>query len=143
MKKLITLFALLGTVFLLVACGSSEEKADDGKDLETTNTSVLETNNEEKADFITLAKKHIEEFYNINGVDVAMDVNPFWMPDDKNADTGEEYKNILSGNSTFKYDGNTYKYVFIYSKKDEKNYTVLYLTSDYSSNEISVPLESD
>jgi len=145
MKKIIIVSLGILLTFSLAACSSSDETTkESSKDYSETNSTILETENIDKAEFITLAAKHIEELFGISGVTVDTNVSVHKFPDDKNAETGEEYKNILNGIGDFSYNGNSYPFSFIYSKKDDTNYSILYLYSNYdSSKEISVPLESD
>ncbi|MBL1223707.1 hypothetical protein [Enterococcus sp. BWR-S5] len=137
-------FVLLSGVILLVglsACGSSEEEK---KDYSETNSTIKETESYDKAEFMTLAAKHIEELFGISGVTIETDASVNQFPDDKNAETGEEYKNVLNGIGNFVFEGKSYPFSFMYSKKDDTTYNILYLYSNYdSTKEISVPLESD
>lgn len=130
-------------VIFLGACSTPEK--EETKDYSSTNSTIQETDNSEKAEFAAIAEKHIKESYSIDNYKVdlkSIKVNQF--PDDKNAETGEVYKNIYNGNGEFTWQDKVYNFTLIYSKKDDTNYSVLYLYSNLDTNKgIDTPLESD
>lgn len=130
-------------VIFLGACSSSEK--EETKNYSSTNSTIQETDTDQKAEFATIAEKHIKELYSIDNLKIdlkSIKVNQF--PDDKNAETGEEYKNVLNGIGDFTWQDKQYNFSLIYSKKDETNYSVLYLYSNLDPNKgIDTPLESD
>ena len=67
------------------------------------------------------------------------------MPDDKNTETGEEYKNVYSAIGNFTYQDKIYNFDMVYSFTDKDSYKVLYFNTpfDESKNTIDTPLESD
>ncbi len=143
MKKIkLSLVSVLLIIFL-GACSTPEK--EETKDYNSTNSTIQETGNSEKAEFAAIAEKHIKESYSIDNYKVdlkSIKVNRF--PDDKNAETGEVYKNILNGIGDFTWQDQQYNFSLIYSKKDETNYSVLYLYSNLDPNKgIDTPLESD
>ena len=130
-------------VFFLGACSTPEK--EETKDYSSTNSTIQETDTNQKAEFATIAEKHIKEIYSIDNfkIDIkSIKVNQF--PDDKNAETGEVYKNIFNGIGDFTWQGKQYNFTLIYSKKDATNYSILYLYSNLDPNKgIDTPLESD
>ncbi|MDK4352452.1 hypothetical protein M4I17_08520 [Enterococcus thailandicus] len=144
MKKVVkVVFVGMLALLFLTACGSSEEKEE--KNYASTNSSIKEVDTNQTAEFATIAEKHIKEIYGIN--DLKMDLQSIKVtqfPDDKNAETGEEYKNVFNGTGDFTWNNQEYNFSLIYSKKDATNYTVLYLYSNLDTNKgIDTPLESD
>ncbi|GMC10434.1 hypothetical protein K5E_25730 [Enterococcus thailandicus] len=144
MKKVVkVVFVGMLALLFLTACGSSEEKEE--KNYESTNSSIKEVDTNQTAEFATIAEKHIKEIYGID--DLKMDLQSIKVtqfPDDKNAETGEEYKNVFNGTGDFTWNNQEYNFSLIYSKKDATNYIVLYLYSNLDTNKgIDTPLESD
>lgn len=144
MKKVVkVVFVGMLALLFLAGCGSSEEKEE--KNYESTNSSIKGVDTNQTAEFATIAEKHIKEIYGID--DLKMDLQSIKVtqfPDDKNAETGEEYKNVFNGTGDFTWNNQTYNFSLIYSKKDATNYTVLYLYSNLDTNKgIDTPLESD
>lgn len=131
------------SVILLGACSTSENKSK--TDYSSTNSSIKETDTAQKAEFATIAEKHIKEIYAVDNIKMDLrSISVTQFPDDKNAETGEVYKNVFNGIGDFTWQDKKYNFSLIYSKKDDTNYTVLYLHSNLDSNKgIDTPLESD
>ncbi|WP_315307334.1 hypothetical protein [Enterococcus devriesei] len=142
--KIIKLGFVSVLLFLILGACSTSEK-EEPKNYESTNSTIKETDTDQKAEFATIAEKHIKEVYSIDNFKIdlkSIKVNQF--PDDKNAETGEIYKNILNGIGDFTWQDKQYNFSLIYSKKDDTNYSVLYLHSNLDSTKgIDTPLESD
>lgn len=115
------------------------------KNYSETNSSVKEVDNDQVAEFATIAKKHIKQIYSIDNFKMDLkSIKVYQFPDDKNSETGEVYKNVINGTGEFTWQDKVYSYTLIYSNKDTKNYSVLYLYSNLDSNKgIDTPLESD
>lgn len=131
------------SVFLLCACSSSENESK--TNYSSTNSSIKEIDTNQKAEFATIAEKHIKEIYAVNNIKMDLkSINVTQFPDDTNAETGEVYKNVFNGVGDFTWQDKQYNFSLIYSKKDDTNYTVLYLHSNLDSAKgIDTPLESD
>ncbi|WP_375178772.1 hypothetical protein [Enterococcus rotai] len=141
MKKIITVLVML---FILVGCGNSTEKE---RDFNQTNTEVKEGSNEEIAELSVISENQIKKLYGIDNIKInytTKDFKVFRMPDDKNAETGEVYKNVYSGIGDFTWQDKIYHFSILYSMVDDSKYNVLSLTSQYDTDKIiNVPLESD
>lgn len=140
MKKII---AVLFMLFILVGCGESE-KMEFGK----SNTEVIEdVSSQEKALGWTYAEIQIKQLYGLDKIKIKGDsenLKVMRMPDDKNSETGEEYKDVYSVRGNFTFQDHVYNFTMLYSLTDEDHYKVLYLISNYDdSKSISVPLASD
>lgn len=131
------------SVILLGACSTSENESK--TDYSSTNSSIKETDTAQKAEFATIAEKHIKEIYAVDNIKMDLkSISVTQFPDDKNAKTGDVYKNVFNGIGDFTWQDKKYNFSLIYSKKDDTNYTVLYLHSNLDSNKgIDTPLESD
>lgn len=143
-KKLLTLI-MLSLCLITSACSSKTDTKNDKTYESTKDTFTIE--NDSKGEFVTLAEKHIKELYQIDNIKLNMKSNVlsvYGMPDQVDSDTGEVYKNIISGSTDFTYQDKVYKLTFLYSKTDDEHYKALYLYSNYDSNKtIDVTLEDD
>lgn len=145
MKKLV--IGLLLTILFLSACGNSES-TEESRTYKEANTAVKETNDEEKSEASVIVEKVLKEHYMIDNFKVNFTDDTFKvyrMPDDKNSDTGEEYKNVYSAIGNFTYQDKVYNFDMVYSFTDKDSYKVLYFNTplDDSKNTINTPLESD
>ena len=145
MKKLV--IGLLLTILFLSACGNSES-TEESRTYKEANTAVKETNDEEKSEASVIVEKVLKEHYMIDNFKVNFTDDTFKvyrMPDDKNSDTGEEYKNVYSAIGNFTYQDKVYNFDMVYSFTDKDSYKVLYFNTplDDSRNTINTPLESD
>lgn len=145
MKKLV--IGLLLTILFLSACGNSESTKE-SRTYKEANTAVKETNDEEKSEASIIVEKVLKEHYMIDNFEVNFTDDSFKvyrMPDDKNTETGEEYKNVYSAIGNFTYQDKIYNFDMVYSFTDKDSYKVLYFNTplDESKNTIDTPLESD
>lgn len=145
MKKIV--IGLLLTILFLSACGNSES-TEESRTYKEANTAVKETNDEEKSEASVIVEKVLKEHYMIDNFKVNFTDDIFKvyrMPDDKNSDTGEEYKNVYSAIGNFTYQDKVYNFDMVYSFTDKDSYKVLYFNTplDDSKNTINTPLESD
>lgn len=145
MKKIV--IGLLLTILFLSACGNSES-TEESRTYKEANTAVKETNDEEKSEASVIVEKVLKEHYMIDNFKVNFTDDTFKvyrMPDDKNSDTGEEYKNVYSAIGNFTYQDKVYNFDMVYSFTDKDSYKVLYFNTplDDSKNTINTPLESD
>lgn len=145
MKKLVA--GLLLSVLFLSACTNSDS-AEEFRNYSETNSTVKETDNEEKSEASIIAKNVLKKHYKIDNFEVNFIDDTFKvyrMPDDKNSDTGKEYKNVYSAIGNFTYQDKIYDFDVLYSLTDKDSYEVLYFYTplDDSKNTINTPLESD
>lgn len=145
MKKIV--IGLLLSIFFLSACGSSDS-TEDSRNYSETNTTVKETDNDEKSEASVIAENVLKKHYMIDNFKVNFTDDTFKvyrMPDDKNSETGKEYKNVYSAIGNFTYQDKTYDFDMLYSLASKDNYEVLYFHTplDDSKNTINTPLESD
>lgn len=145
MKKIV--IGLLLTILFLSACGNSES-TEESRTYKEANTAVKETNDEEKSEASVIVEKVLKEHYMIDNFEVNFTDDSFKvyrMPDDKNTETGEEYKNVYSAIGNFTYQDKIYNFDMVYSFTDKDSYKVLYFNTplDDSKNTINTPLESD
>lgn len=145
MKKIV--IGLLLTILFLSACGNSES-TEESRTYKEANTAVKETNDEEKSEASVIVEKVLKEHYMIDNFKVNFTDDSFKvyrMPDDKNTETGEEYKNVYSAIGNFTYQDKVYNFDMVYSFTDKDSYKVLYFNTpfDESKNTIDTPLESD
>ncbi|MFN6687363.1 hypothetical protein ACK4CS_14260 [Enterococcus gallinarum] len=145
MKKLVA--GLLLSVLFLSACTNSDS-AEESRNYSETNSTVKETDNEEKSEASIIAKNVLKKHYKIDNFEVNFIDDTFKvyrMPDDKNSDTGKEYKNVYSAIGNFTYQDKIYDFDMLYSLTDKDSYEVLYFYTplDDSKNTINTPLESD
>lgn len=140
MKKIRLALALSTSALLMTACGSEEV-------VKESSSVVSENTNEIKGEFVTIADKSLKDIYNIDNfkIDMSSDkLNVLRSPDDKNSETGEEYKNIITGMTEFTYQDKIYNLILIYSKTSEDAYKIISMTTNYNHDlGIDVPLESD
>lgn len=140
MKKIKLALALSTSVLLMTACGSEEV-------VKESSSVVSENTNEIKSEFVTIADKSLKDIYNIDNfkIDMSSDkLNVLRSPDDKNSETGEEYKNIITGMTEFTYQDKIYNLILIYSKTSEDAYKIISMSTNYNHDlGIDVPLESD
>ncbi|WP_071131541.1 hypothetical protein [Enterococcus timonensis] len=143
MKKFLVLGLL---VFSLTACSNAGETAE-SKNYDEENTEAKETDDTENSRATAIVENVLEEHYMIDDFEVNFTNDSFkviQMPDDKNAETGEEYKNLYSAIGDYTYQEKTYQFVALYSLKDESDYSVLYFYTPLDEEKsISVPLESE
>lgn len=143
MKKFLVLGLL---VFSLTACSNAGETAE-SKNYDEVNTEVKETDDTENSRATAIVENVLKEHYMIDDFEVNFTNDSFkviQMPDDKNAETGEEYKNLYSAIGDYTYQEKTYQFVALYSLKDESDYSVLYFYTPLDEEKsISVPLESE
>lgn len=145
MKKIV--IGLLLTILFLSACGNSES-TEESRTYKEANTAVKETNDEEKSEASVIVEKVLKEHYMIDNFEVNFTDDSFKvyrMPDDKNTETGEEYKNVYSAIGNFTYQDKIYNFDMVYSFTDKDSYKVLYFNTplDEAKNTIDTPLESD
>lgn len=145
MKKIV--IGLLLTILFLSACGNSES-TEESRTYKEANTAVKETNDEEKSEASVIVEKVLKEHYMIDNFKVNFTDDSFKvyrMPDDKNTETGEEYKNVYSAIGNFTYQDKVYNFDMVYSFTDKDSYKVLYFNTpfDESKNTIDTPLDSD
>lgn len=140
MKKIRLALDLSTSVLLMTACGSEEV-------VKESSSVVSENTNEIKGEFVTIADKSLKDIYNIDNfkIDMSSDkLNVLRSPDDKNSETGEEYKNIITGMTEFTYQDKIYNLILIYSKTSEDAYKIISMSTNYNHDlGIDVPLESD
>lgn len=140
MKKIRLALALSTSALLMTACGSEEV-------VKESSSVVSENTNEIKGEFVTIADKSLKDIYNIDNfkIDMSSDkLNVLRSPDDKNSETGEEYKNIITGMTEFTYQDKIYNLILIYSKTSEDAYKIISMSTNYNHDlGIDVPLESD
>jgi len=145
MKKIV--IGLLLTILFLSACGNSES-TEESRTYKEANTAVKETNDDEKSEASIIVEKVLKDHYMIDNFEVNFTDDSFKvyrMPDDKNIETGEEYKNVYSAIGNFTYQDKIYNFDMVYSFTDKDSYKVLYFNTpfDESKNTIDTPLESD
>lgn len=145
MKKLAV--GLLLSILFLGACGSTSS-TEDSRNYSESNSEVKDTNDEEKSEASIIVEKVLKEHYMIDNFEVNFTDDSFKlhrMPDDKNTETGEEYKNVYSAIGNFTYQDKIYNFDMVYSFTDKDSYKVLYFNTpfDESKNTINTPLESD
>lgn len=124
----------------------SSKDQSEKQDYSESNTKVIEAK-DEKSRASVIAETKIKKIYNIDNFKVNYtdsSFKVFRMPDDKNSETGEVYKNVYSAKGNFTWQDKTYDFYLLYSMSSADNYTVLSLTSNIDNNiKIDVPLESD
>lgn len=147
MKKVVLGIALL-TSLTLVGCSSGDSnQSESSRDYTQSNTQVKETGNEEKSEASIIVEKVLKDHYKIdnfkvNFMDKDFKVNQ--MPDDKNSDTGEVYKNLYNVIGTFTYQDKKYEFDALYSLKNEKDFSVIHFYTKFDETKtIDIPLESD
>ncbi|EMF0283857.1 hypothetical protein KGD00_000274 [Enterococcus hirae] len=140
-------FGIIGllSITIMGGCGSSTAETKESKNYSETNSTIKEVGSDQTAEFATIAEKHIKEIYSIDNLKMDLkSIKVTQFPDDKNAETGEEYKNVYNGTGDFTWQDKKYNFSLIYSKKDATNYTVLYLYSNLDTNKgVDTPLVSD
>lgn len=146
MKKIGMALLVATSIFILGACGSSDSTKE-SKDYSKTNSTVKKTNDDDKATASVIVEKVLEERYKIDNFKVNFTDDSFkvyQMPDDKNAETGEEYKNLYNTIGNFTYQDKKYEFTMLYSLKNASDYSVIYFQTPMDeSNTIDTPLESD
>lgn len=154
---LIFIFLLAGFANLLTEDDNNGSKATVNKqetkkkdteknDYDKKNSEVIEAK-DEKSRASVIAEKSIKKLYSIDNFKINFtdsSFKVFQMPDDKNIETGQEYKNIYSVIGDYTWQDKLYKFSMLYSMSDEDNYTVLSLTSNIDNAiSIDIPIESD
>ena len=141
MKKLLVISSLL---LVLVGCSSKASNVE-SRNYDETNSTYKETDNAEKSEAITIAKKVLKEHYSIDNFKIDSSNKKFKVnraPDNKNTVTGEVYKNFYSASGDFSYQDKIYQFDMLYSmKKDDKFSVVYFKTNLDDSKTISSELE--
>ncbi|MGM8140071.1 hypothetical protein [Enterococcus italicus] len=141
MKKLFIISSLL---LVLVGC-SSKASDIESRNYDETNSTYKDTDNTEKSEAITIAKKVLKEHYSIDNFKIDTSNKKFKVnraPDNKNTVTGEVYKNFYSASGDFSYQDKIYQFDMLYSmKKDDKFSVVYFKTNLDDSKTISSELE--
>ena len=147
MKKYGTILVILSSVLILGACGSSESKTKESKNYETTNTTVKEAADDDKALAGVIAEKVLTDHYGLSDVKVDVTKETFnvtQMPDDENATDGTVYKNVYSTIGDFDTQGESYQFDLTYSLKNENDFSVIYFYTPFDeSKTINTPLKSE
>ncbi|MEJ4918872.1 hypothetical protein SKA40_14805, partial [Enterococcus faecium] len=114
-------FGIIGLLAVTVmgGCGLSTAETKESKNYSETNSTIKEVDSDQTAEFATIAEKHIKEIYSIDNLKMDLkSIKVTQFPDDKNAETGEEYKNVYNGTGDFTWQDKKYNFSLIYSKKD-------------------------
>lgn len=147
------LMGCLGAVVIILVLAialpfilGDKSKTDESKGKTQSSTSG-DWSDADKSEFLVIAEKYIKQTYAIDNfkIDDSSDkLKVYNSPTDVNAETGEEYKNIINGISEFTYQDKVYPFTLLYNKIDKNKYSVLYLYSNYDSTKgIDVPLKSE
>lgn len=108
-------FGIIGSLAATVmgGCGSSTAETKESKNYSETNSTIKEVDSDQTAEFATIAEKHIKEIYSIDNLKMDLkSIKVTQFPDDKNAETGEEYKNIYNGIGDFTWQDKKYNFSF-------------------------------
>lgn len=143
----VVVIILVVAIALPFIFGDSSPKEETKKhDYTESNSKVIEAK-DEKSRASVIAEKQIKELYSIDNFKVNYtdsSFKVFRMPDDKNSETGQEYKNLYSVIGNFTWQDTQYHFSMLYSMTDEDNYTVISLTSNFNNDvSIDIPIESD
>lgn len=138
---LIAVIIIIGTIIFSTP---NSKNSSEKQDYTQSNTEVKDAK-EEIPNASVIADDKIKQLYSIDNFKVkysTLRVNR--LPDDKNPETGEIYKNLYGVHGEYTWQDRIYHFSMIYSKKNENEYTVVHLTSNLDdSKTINVPLESD
>lgn len=147
MKKISLLAALAVGILFITACGSSESASKKAESESAVSGEIHEAGLEVKGEFVTIAEKSLKENYHIDNFKIDMSsstLKVFNSTDEKNAETGEEYKNVINGMAEYTYQDKIYNLNLMYSKTSKDSYKILFMDTNYDHElGIDIPLESD
>lgn len=141
------LIAIIIIIVTMIFSTPNSKNNSEKQDYTQSNTEVKDAKEEKTKISVEVADKSIKQIYSIDNFIIKDTDSSFKvtrLPDDKNSETGEIYKNVYSVRGEYTWQDKIYHFTMLYSQKNAKESSVLLFTSNIDdSKTINVPLESD